>query len=47
MLEEIYQDNLIGDPNDLDEIIEQQGDRQFGEAEEEDRGSEDGVNDGM
>ncbi|XP_021932376.1 TIMELESS-interacting protein isoform X3 [Zootermopsis nevadensis] len=45
MLEEIYQDNLIGDPNDLDEIIEQQGDRQFGEAEEEDRGSEDGVND--
>lgn len=35
MLEEIYEDNLIGDPNDLDEIIEQQGDALFDEAEEE------------
>jgi len=35
MLEEIYEDNLIGDPNDLDEIIEQQGDALLDEAEEE------------
>jgi hypothetical protein len=45
MLEEIYEDNLIGDPNDLDQIIEQQGDQQFGEAEEEE--AEDSANNGM
>jgi hypothetical protein len=44
MLEDIYEDNLIGDPNDLDEIIEQQGDQQFGEAEEQE--AEDSANDG-
>jgi hypothetical protein len=35
MLEEIYEDDLIGDLNDLDEVIEQQGDALFDEAEEE------------
>jgi hypothetical protein len=35
MLEEIYEDDLIGDPNDLDELIEQQGDALLDEAEEE------------
>jgi hypothetical protein len=35
MLEEIYEDNLIGDPNDLEEIIEQHGDELLDEVEEE------------
>jgi hypothetical protein len=43
MLEEIYEDNLIGDPNDLEEIIEQHGD-QFGEADEQE--TEDNTNNG-
>ncbi|XP_069688572.1 serine-rich adhesin for platelets [Periplaneta americana] len=39
MLEELYEDNLIGDPNDLEEIIENQAEEQYegglAEAEEE------------
>jgi len=45
MLEEIFEDDLIGDPNDLDEIIEQQGDVLLDEAEEEE--TEDNANNGM
>jgi len=44
MLEEIYEDDLIGDPNDLDEIIEQRGDVLLDEAEEEE--TEDDANNG-
>jgi len=44
MLEEIYEDDLIGDPNDLDEIIDQQGDALLDEAEEEE--TEDNANNG-
>jgi hypothetical protein len=44
MLEEIYEDNLIGDPNDLDEIIEQQGYQRFGESEEEQEAENDADN---
>lgn len=46
MLEEIYEDNLIGDPNDLDEIIEQQGDVLLDEAEEEEEETEGNANNG-
>jgi hypothetical protein len=45
MLEELYEDNLIGDPNDLEEIIEQQGDELLDEAEEEQE-TEGNVNNG-
>jgi hypothetical protein len=35
MVEELYEDNLIGDPNYLEEVIEHQGEQLFDEAEEE------------
>lgn len=44
MLEELYEDNLIGDPNDLEEVIEQQGEQLFDEAEEQE--TEDNANNG-
>jgi hypothetical protein len=44
MLEELYEDNLIGDPNDLEEVIEQQGEQLFDEAEEQE--TEDNTNNG-
>jgi hypothetical protein len=44
MLEELYEDNLIGDPNDLEEVIEQQGEVLFDQAEEQE--TEDTANNG-
>ncbi|XP_023711349.1 uncharacterized protein LOC111866539 isoform X2 [Cryptotermes secundus] len=44
MLEELYEDNLIGDPNDLEEVIERQGEQLFDEAEEQE--IEDNANNG-